>query len=156
MGFGVQAGGAYGTGDLMGCTVAQGGATGDKAGFAQNVIAPKEKGHLQHIFLVDKADTSSFACDLVFFDSDPTADHSNADNAAFNLTDAGALKAFYTVNIATGDWVDLGGCKIAMKNPNIPISPDKTSLYVMVIPRAAYTAGADGDLSMRITIEQDQ
>lgn len=99
-------------------------------------------GLLDSIVLVDK-DDQKIAMDLVFLSSNTSL---GTENSAPNISDANALNVLGIINIATGDYVDLGGVSVATKRSlNLPIeaATGSTSIYVAAITRGGtptYTA----------------
>lgn len=97
---------------------------------------------LRSVELLDE-DDQGIALDLVFFDSLVPL---GTVNAAPNISDANARKALGCVSIATGDYIDLGGCRVAtLRNIGLVLkaAAGATDLYVAAITRGGtptYTA----------------
>lgn len=69
------------------------------------------------------------------------------ENAAVSITDANAREILGIINVASTDWKDLGGVKVATKlNVNQPIKPatGTDDIYVALITRGTPTHTASG------------
>jgi hypothetical protein len=97
---------------------------------------------LQSVQVLDE-DDQGIALDLVFLDSNQSI---GTENGAPNISDANARKIIGRVSIATGDFIDLGGARVATKNlvgQMLKAAASDTSLYVAAITRGGtptYTA----------------
>lgn len=67
---------------------------------------------LQTLTVIDKDDQAAAAMDVYIFSTGTSLTFGTA-NAAPSLSDANAAKLLGIVSIATGDWKDLGGAKVA-------------------------------------------
>lgn len=70
-----------------------------------------------------------------------------AENAAPSITDANAREVLGIINVASTDWKDLGGVRVATKlNVNLPVKPvtGTDDLYVALITRGTPTHTASG------------
>jgi hypothetical protein len=99
---------------------------------------------LQSIILNDKDDQGG-ALDLVFLRSNVSI---GTENAAVSITDANADEIIGIVSIETGDWKDLGGCRVATICDSrvgfLLNATSGTSLYLAAISRDAKTYSANG------------
>lgn len=97
---------------------------------------------LESVHILDE-DDQGIALDLVFLDSNVSL---GTFNAAPNISDANARKIIGRVSIATGDYIDLGGARIATKagiGQLLKAAAASTTLYVAGITRGGtptYTA----------------
>jgi hypothetical protein len=94
---------------------------------------------LQDLMLVDKEDNTAWSLTLLFADSSISL---GSLNAAPSITDANALKLLGLVQIATTDWIDIGGAKVAFaKNIGLVLeAASGTQCYVA----GFITAGGTG------------
>lgn len=109
-------------------------------------------GTIVGVQLVSAADIIG-AFDVVFFDSSVTL---AADNAAFAISDADALKIVGLVQLAGA--YDIGNNRIAQAfNLAVPyVCSGGTSLYAGLITRSGHTFfGAVGDLQLIVYVERD-
>lgn len=95
---------------------------------------------LTSISLYD-ADDQGIALDIVFLRSDVSL---GTVNGAPNISDTNALEIIATKRIATTDYIDFGGVRVATLETRIPLKPlTGTSIYVGLISRGGtptYTA----------------
>jgi hypothetical protein len=78
-------------------------------------------------------------------------------NAAPNITDANSLNLLGRVDIAAGDWTDLGGTAVcSLRNLNIPIQPSSGTddIFIAAVTLGTPTHTASG-IRVRIGIVQD-
>lgn len=136
---------AYGAGDVL---------------FATTEIPNVERGEpvphgqiLDAVTLIDKDDEGA-AITLYFFDSDVAL---GTINNAPGISDANAAQCLGIVDIATGDYDDLGGVKVAhVRGLNLPMLPASgTSLYVAATCVATPTYTAASDLVLRLHFTQN-
>lgn len=109
-------------------------------------------GYITGVTLVDAADIIG-AYDIVFFDSTVTL---AADNAAFAISDADALKIVAVVQL-NGAY-DIGNNRVAQAyNLSIPYTcSGGTSLFAALITRGAHTFfGAVGNLQVIVHVERN-
>lgn len=100
-------------------------------------------GVLQSIVLNDK-DDQGLALDVVILDANVSL---GTENAAVSISDANADNILAIVSVATTDWVDLVGCRVAtIRNLSIPVKAvsGTSNLYVGLIARGAPTHTASG------------
>ena len=105
------------------------------------VDLPNQAAILDSIVLHDE-DDQGIALDIVFLRSSVTV---GTKNAAPNISDANAREIIGIVNIATSDYVDLGGNRVANKRlVGLAVKPvTGTSIYASIITRGGtptYTA----------------
>jgi hypothetical protein len=112
---------------------------------ASAVVSAAGKALLISVVLNDKDDQGG-ALDLVFLRTNVSI---GAENDAVSVSDANADEILGIVQVAAGDWLDLGGCRVA----TIPASrcgieltagAASTSIYLAVISRDAKTYSASG------------
>ena len=97
---------------------------------------------LQSLMLIDQAD-QGIALDLLIaaVATGSPAPVLGAENGVPSISDADALALAGFLSIAGGDYVDLGGARLAFKaNPGIMLPPG--DIYVGAITRGAPTYGA--------------
>lgn len=107
-------------------------------------VAPVPGGstQLRSIEVLDE-DDQGIAFDIVFLDSNVSL---GPFNAAPAIADAGARSILGIVSVATGDYVDLGGCRVAtLKNIGLVLKvlANSSDLYIATITRGGtptYTA----------------
>ncbi len=105
---------------------------------------------LRSLTLLDKSDNTASAYTLVFAQ---TSTSMGTVNGAPNMSDANLLLARPRyVPVASGDWFDIGGAKIAtIRNIELPLqcAAGATSMWVSVVNGAGTpTMAAAGDLVM--------
>jgi len=69
------------------------------------------------------------------------------ENAAVSVTDANARQILGIINVASTDWKDLGGVRVAtVRNVNLPVKPASQTqdLYVALIARGTPTHTVSG------------
>jgi hypothetical protein len=134
--------GAYADGDVLADTQAVAGAARVNAGVVE----------IESIAVLDEDDQGQ-ALDLVFLDANVSL---GTENAAVSVTDANARNILGIVQIASGDWYDLGGCRLATKRDLhllTKAASGATSLYVAAISRGTGTYTASG-IQLRIGVKQ--
>ncbi len=146
--FTVDAGNAYASGDLI----------ADMTEIANAVDAAGGSALIDQIALYDKNDQTASAYTLIFGASSTSL---GSLNSAPNISDANGVGAsaglgVRTVPVASGDWVDMGGFKVATLRLNPPLkvraAAASTSIYVGVVNGAGTPTFAAGDLVADITI----
>lgn len=128
-------------------------AAGDLLADAQIVAAcvraNDSAGMLASIVLIDEADQG--AAMTIYFASASAS--FGTENSAPGITDANARNILGFIDIATGDYKDLGGVKVAFKqNCNIPVSPatGTDDIYVAVVNGAGTPTFAADSLKLRL------
>jgi hypothetical protein len=103
---------------------------------------------LDSIVLLDE-DDQGIALDLVFLRADVAI---GAKNAAPNVSDGNARNIIGFVSVATGDYIDLGGARVATKaDIGLILSPlAGTSLYVSAISRGGTPTYSASGLRLRL------
>lgn len=98
---------------------------------------------LQSIVIEDKDDQAAAAATLVFLNA---ANLLGTINTAPNISDTLAEAVVGIVPVASGDWVDLGGCKVASKyNLNLVMEASATgSIYLAALTAGTPTQTASG------------
>lgn len=122
-------------------------ASGDVLADTQEITAcvptPGGRVVVQSIVLNDKDDQGQ-ALDLVFL---KTAASIGTENSAVSVSDTNADQILGIVSVASDDWIDLGGCRVATK-ANIGLvaeaGPGSTSVFVAAISRGTGTYTASG------------
>lgn len=110
-------------------------------------------GALKSIILLDEDDLG-IAMDLIFLSSSASL---GTENSAPSVTDANARKILGHVNIATGDYIDLGGCRIATKRDlNLVVKPatGTRDIYVAAVTRGGTPTYTASGLKLRLGFEQ--
>lgn len=95
-------------------------------------------------FTLHDEDDQGIEMDVVFLSANVSL---GTENAAVSITDGNARHILGIVNVASTDWKDLGGVRIATKlNINVPINPVSQSrdVYVALITRGTPTHTASG------------
>jgi hypothetical protein len=136
-------------GDLIDLTLsldtniyADGDVLADTQEIADAVLADGGRAMLESIALIDE-DDQGIALDLVFFSANRSL---GAENGAPNISDANARDCLGKVSIATGDFVDFGGVRVATKTGIgllLEAAAGSRSLWVGAITRGGtptYTA----------------
>lgn len=111
-------------------------------------------GFLQSLYLIDKSDAAGLALDLYFFDAAVTF---GTINAPPSISDADAAHYMGHVSVASGDWKDLGGVKVAQENQlskNIKPVSATTTIYVAAVIQTALTFAAS-DLVLRFGFDNN-
>jgi hypothetical protein len=104
--------------------------------------------------LVQDDDDQGAAMTLVFLQTNVAL---GTKNAAVSISDANALKILGTVSVASGDYQDLGGVKIAcLKNIRLMLqaAAASTSIFVAAISKGTGTYTASG-VKLRIGLMRD-
>jgi len=134
---------AYATGDVLAATQA----------LASAFRSADGTGILQSIVLVDKDDQGA-ALDLVILKADVSI---GTENAAVSISDANADSVLGIISVSAGDWIDLGGCRVAtLRGLGLVVkaATGTTSLYVALISRGSPTHSAAG-ITAQFGILQD-
>lgn len=100
-------------------------------------------GVLSGFTLFDE-DDQGIELDVVFLSANVSI---GTENAAVSVTDANAREILGIVNVASSDWKDLGGVRVAtVRNVNLPIKPASQTqdVYVALITRGTPTHTASG------------
>lgn len=100
-------------------------------------------GVLSGFTLFDE-DDQGIELDVVFLSANVSI---GTENAAVSVTDANAREILGIVNVASTDWKDLGGVRVAtVRNVNLPIKPaaQTQDVYVALITRGTPTHTASG------------
>ena len=111
-------------------------------------------GKVTQIALLDKDDQTAAGIDVVFFRSNTSL---GTENAAPSISDTNAAEILGIVSVASGDWIDIGGSKLATKTLATPLEVQATtgtSLYVALITRGTPTQTASGIIG-KFSIRQD-
>lgn len=111
-------------------------------------------GKVTQIALLDKDDQTAAGIDVVFLRSNTSL---GTENAAVSISDLNSEEILGIVSIASGDWIDIGGAKLATKVLTVPLevmATTGTSLYVALITRGTPTQTASG-ITAKISIRQD-
>lgn len=135
---------AYASGDLL----------ADTQELADAVKMNDAGGIIQSIVAIDADDQTASAYDVYILDSNVSM---GTENSAPSITDANAAYILGKIAIATGDWNDLGGCKVAsLRGLNLPIKPasGSTSVYVAVVNGAGTPTFTASGVKLRFGICQ--
>jgi hypothetical protein len=134
--------GAYASGDQMGAIIEIPAILPTNGGLAK----------LISVVVVDKDDEGG-AFDLMLWSASVTL---AADNAAVSISDADALLFLGKVAIASADYEDVGGAKLATKTGvAIPVTGASTSksVYLSLISKDSKTYTATSDLVIKLGFE---
>lgn len=120
--------------------------SGDEVGAPFEILGvvdyPGKGGKITGVTIVDQA-AQALALDLLVFQTQPVG---VADNAAFDVTDADALKMIGQVSIVAGDYIGGASNKTAYKDVDIDFETPaaSTSLWGILVTRGAptYPVGA--------------
>jgi hypothetical protein len=114
--------------------------------------ANKLTGRLYSIVINDKDDQGA-ALDVVLLRSNVSL---GTVNATPSISDANATEVLGIVSVATGDYIDLGGCRVATKllSLPLPLKSTTTGLWVAAITRGTPTHTASG-LVFKLGVERD-
>lgn len=114
-----------------------------------------KNGILRSIVVVDK-DDQKIAMDLIFFSANVSL---GTENAAPSISDTNAANILGRVNIATGDYVDLGGVSVGFKaiSDGMLIKPVTATddIYVAAITRGGTPTYTAAGLTLRLGFSQD-
>lgn len=129
----LDASGAYAAGEVLADTqlVANAFRTPDGAGLLQSVVVTDE-------------DDQGVSVDLVFLSGNASL---GTENGALAISDAGARNVLGIVSVSSGDYVDLGGARVAtLRGIGLPVrsAPGSKDMYVGAITRGAPTHSASG------------
>lgn len=134
---------AYASGDLL----------ADTQVVASAIKLTDGKARLQSVLLIDEDDQGA-ALDLYFLSANNTL---GTENVAPSISDANARDILCRVPIATGDYYDLGGVRVADVhglNRIIKAASGTTSIYVAAVNGAGSPTYTASGLRLRIGIEQ--
>lgn len=98
---------------------------------------------LQTLHVLDEDDQAA-GFDLIFFDANVAL---GTENSAPDITDANARNIIGMVSVSAGDYIDIGGSRIATKTGlglQMKAASDTTTLYVAAITRGTPTHSASG------------
>jgi len=100
-------------------------------------------GVLQSIQILDEDDQAAAGMTVYILNANNSM---GTENNAISVTDANARAIIGVINIASGDWIDLGGCKIAFKsNLSIPLKVSTgTSIWIALQTAGTPTQTASG------------
>jgi hypothetical protein len=112
------------------------------------------KALLTSVTLNDKDDQGG-ALDLVFLRSNVTI---GTENSAVSISDANADEILGIIQVAAGDWLDLGGCRVATLPASrcgilLTAAAAATSLWIAAISRDTKTYTASG-ITLHIGLER--
>lgn len=116
--------------------------------------APSGRAILQSIHVLDE-DDQGVAFDVIFLGADVAI---GTENAAPSITDADARQILGMVRVGAGDYIDLGGCRIAtLTGLGLPLEPaaGATSLYLGAITRGGTPTYTAAGVSLRLGILWD-
>lgn len=106
---------------------------------SKQLIIGGQEGFLKQVMAIDKVDQAA-GMELFFTTSSVSA---GALNGACAISDADALKIIARVTIATADFVDLGGCRVAI-TPNLNIVlPSPCWVFGLTLGTPTYAAASD-------------
>lgn len=108
---------------------------------------------LRSLTLLDKDDNTAAGIDLVFLNANLSL---GTENSAPSISDANAAGILGIVSVASGDFIDVGGAKVATKTAiSLQLTPASgTSLYVAAICRGTPTQTASG-IVLNMQFEQE-
>jgi hypothetical protein len=135
---------AYASGDLLADTQAVANAVRFNAG----------TGVLHSVMVIDE-DDNGVAFDLYFASASATF---GSENSAPSISDANAREILGIVPVATSDYKDLGGVKVAIKtglNIIIKGATGSTSIYVAAVNGSGTPTFTASGLKLRVGIVQD-
>lgn len=133
------AAGAYASGDVI----------GTKMTFTSAVIAAGGSGLIQAAMINSKT-AQTTAVDLILFNADPS-NSTFTDNAALSVNAADFDKVIGVAHIT--DWTSLGTPSLAQANNlAMPYTLAGTSLYGVLVARAAITLGSASDFSTALRV----
>lgn len=122
-------------------------ASGDLLADSQRLVDVVRFADFQGVlsgFTLHDEDDQGVELDVVFLSANVSL---GTENAGVSVTDANARQILGIVNVASTDWKDLGGVKVATKlNVNVPILPaaQTRDVYVALITRGTPTHTASG------------
>jgi hypothetical protein len=133
----------YASGDVLADTQAVTGA----------LASAGEVAILQSLQLTDKDDNTAAGIDLVFLSENVSL---GTENSAPSITDTNAAKILGIVSVASGDFIDVGGAKVATKlNIGLQLSaPTGTTVYVAAVTRGTPTQTGSG-ITLNLGLRQD-
>lgn len=113
-------------------------------------------GRIIGIVFTDKADQTAAIIDIDFFNADPSGS-TLTDNAAPSIPDADAFKWVGRVSLATTDFIQFNGNKVASKRDFIlPYHcAAGTSLFAVMKTAGTPTYGATTDVQLLVEVRQD-
>lgn len=107
---------------------------------------------LTSVHLLDE-DDQGVALDLVFFNANVAL---GTENSAPNITDANARSCLGFLSIATTDYIDLGGSRIAVvrgRDLILKSVADSTSLYIAAITRGGTPTYTASGIKLKLGVE---
>lgn len=134
-------------------TYADGDVLSDTATVSNAMRVNAGKGKLRSITVIDE-DDQGVALDVVFFKATQSL---GTKNAAPSISDANARDCLGFVSIASGDYIDLGGVRVATKRDiNLMVEADtgSTSLFIGTITRGGTPTYTASGLKLKIGIER--
>lgn len=133
----------YASGDVLFDTVAIPNAVRVSGGSCQ----------IKSLTLLDKDDNTAAAVDIFFLSANVSL---GTVNAAPSITDANAVKIVGFISLVAGDFIDVGGAKVASKSGlNLEVSPGTgTTIWVAAVTRGTPTQTASG-LILNLAVEQE-
>lgn len=135
---------AYADGDVL----------ADTQAISNAVRANGGRAILQDVTILDKDDQGA-AMDLVFLNANNSL---GTENAAPNISDTNAEAIDGFVSIATTDYIDLGGCKVAcVKNIGLMLEATgaSTTLYIGAITRGGTPTYSASGLIVKLKLLWD-
>jgi len=133
----------YASGDVLAAT--------QEVASAMRVAAGKA---LLHSIVLNDKDDQGVELDLVFLQTNVSI---GTENSAASVSDADADKILGLVNVASSDWEDLGGCRIATKTSVglvLEAGAGSTSIYIAAITRGTPTHTASG-ITLKLGLLRD-
>jgi hypothetical protein len=109
---------------------------------------------IQSVTLIDKSD-QAVAMDIFI---SPSAVSLGTENSAPNISDTDAQGLQRICNIASGDYIDLGGCRMATVTGLglvVEAAEGTTTMYIGAITRGGTPTYAASDLTLQIGLLQD-
>lgn len=107
------------------------------------------KAILDSIFILDEDDQGA-AFDIYFMDANVAL---GSENSAPNISDTDARSIIARVAVATGDYADIGGCKVAQLsglNRELKSVASSTSIYIGAVNGAGTPTYTAAGLKLRI------
>jgi hypothetical protein len=120
--------------------------------FVPTVVPLSYGCKLESVHILDE-DDQGIAIDLLFFNATASI---GALNAAFALADAEARKILARVQIATGDYLDIGNSRIAFKQGlDWILRPGSTGLWVAGVTRGGTPTYSAAGLKFKFGVSED-
>lgn len=116
--------------------------------------APSGRAILQSLHVLDE-DDQGVAFDVIFLGADVAI---GTENAAPSITDTDARQILGMVRVGAGDYIDLGGCRIAtLTGLGLPLktAAGATSLYLGAITRGGTPTYTASGVTLRLGILWD-